>query len=175
MTGTGLPTPFCHISGECLGEGVLIGAPDGQCRPADIDIHTAYRRDTAQVHKITGAASYKTVGRQLRRDFLHRTAVFDDLGLTVPAAQVVQQVVLAHLHIGDFRCIQQPRHGAVLDDNVRRRSLLTGALLQCLQRPRQIHMEGVPLYRLYNKAQRADTVPVQRELLQIRAKMRMTS
>lgn len=32
------------------------------------------------------------------------------------------------------------------------------------------HMEGVPLYRLYNKAQRADTVPVQRELLQIRAK-----
>ena len=31
-------------------------------------------------------------------------------------------------------------------------------------------MEGVPLYRLYNKAQRADAVPVQRELLQIRAK-----
>ena len=78
--------------------------------------------------------------------------------------------MLAHLHIGDFRCIQQPRHGAVLDDNVRRRSLLTGALLQHLQRPRQIHMEGVPLYRLYNKAQRADTVPVQRELLQICAK-----
>ena len=77
--------------------------------------------------------------------------------------------MLAHLHIGDFRCIQQPRHGAVLDDNVRRRDLLTGALLQRLQRPRQIHMEGVPLYRLYNKAQRADTVAVQRELLQIRA------
>ena len=115
-----------------LGKGVLVGAPDGQCRPADIDIHTAYRRDTAQVHKITGAASHKAVGRQLRRDFLHRTAVFDDLGLTVPAAQVVQQVVLAHLHIGDFRCIQQPRHGAVLDDNVRRRSLLTGAFLQHL-------------------------------------------
>ena len=34
-------------------------------------------------------------------------------------------------------------------------------------------MEGVPLYRLYNKAQRPDTVPVQRELLQFVQKMRM--